>query len=234
MSHLQKLLTSFCIVAILILSLELPTAWAEPVEQLVSPSQAVFQTGIAAFHNENYQRATEAFTQVIQQQPDFAPAYSNRCLTHLVLNQYQQAIADCTQGLQLDPTHAEFYLNRGLAYDRLGEYQNAVADYNQLLQLQPHDYRAYYNRGLAQVALGEKIAALADYNQSLQYTPSSSTLQRADILNDRGVVYLQLQEPQHAIADFTQAISLNANDAKAYFNRACACHHEGDFFGSTA
>jgi tetratricopeptide (TPR) repeat protein len=111
----------------------------------------------------------------------------------------------------------------------LGEYQNAVADYNQLLQLQPHDYRAYYNRGLAQVALGEKVAALADYNQSLQYTPSSSTLQRADILNDRGVVYLQLQEPQHAIADFTQAIALNENDARAYFNRACACHYEGDF-----
>lgn len=232
MSNLQKLLTSFCVTAALTLFLWFPPAWAEPVNRSLLTSQETFQAGVTAFQNENYQLAAEAFTQAIEQQPNFVSAYSNRCLTYLILNKYRQAIADCTRGLQIDPTNAESYLNRGLAYYRLGEYQNAVTDYNQLLQLQPSDYRAYYNRGLAQVELGAKVAAISDYNQSIQYSSTLPAAQLAEIFNDRGVVYLQLKEPKKAIADFTQAIHLNADDARSYFNRACACHHAGDYLAA--
>ncbi|WP_354000913.1 tetratricopeptide repeat protein [Gloeocapsopsis sp. IPPAS B-1203] len=46
--------------------------------------------------------------------------------------------------------------------------------------------------------------------------------------NDRGLAQFNLQNYEGAIADFSLAIRLNANDARAYYNRGCACQKHGD------
>ncbi|MFM7425935.1 MAG: tetratricopeptide repeat protein [Elainella sp.] len=202
------------------------------VELRADPSpRQLLRDGVAAFQAEDYQLAVERFTAAIAAEPDLA-AYSNRCLAQIYLNAYEQAIADCTAALEFSSREPESLLNRGLAYYRLGEFSNAIADYNALLQLKPHDFRAYYNRGLAQAELQAYREALVDYGEAMrQISPlDHSTL--AEVHNDRGLAQLQLEHWPQAIADFTQAIQFNNSSLRAYYNRGCAYHHQGNLTAS--
>ncbi|MEM9162697.1 MAG: tetratricopeptide repeat protein [Cyanobacteria bacterium P01_F01_bin.4] len=193
-----------------------------------APDKLAIQQGVAAFEQADYQQAVVAFSQAVEVNPASAVAYSNRCLAHLQLDQPRAAIADCTQGLQINPEITESYLNRGLAYYHLGQYSDAIADYQQLINQHPEDHRAYYNLGLAQSALGNHIAALEIYNIALQNTAPSNVTATAEIYNDRGVSYLQLERYQAALVDFTQALDFG-NNPRAYFNRGCCYHHLKDY-----
>jgi tetratricopeptide (TPR) repeat protein len=52
--------------------------------------------------------------------------------------------------------------------------------------------------------------------------------------DNRGSAYAAKQDDDHAIADYDQAIKLNAQDTGAYFNRGTAWFNKGDFNRATA
>jgi Tfp pilus assembly protein PilF len=52
------------------------------------------------------------------------------------------------------------------------------------------------------------------------------------IHNDRGIAHLMLEQPQAAIADFTQAIQANPQDTRAFFNRGCVYHRQGNLIAA--
>ncbi|MEH2409492.1 tetratricopeptide repeat protein [Nostoc sp.] len=188
----------------------------------------LFKLGIEKILHGSYPEAIQDFTQAIKLKNDFSSAYSNRCLAYLQLGDYQNAIADCNQALKFTPNNVETHLNRGLAYYRQGDYQAAIADDNQVIALKPHDFRAYYNRGVARGMLGNHQQAISDYNLALINIPQSSSLLRADVYNDRGLAHFELSDIKAAMLDFSQAIRLNHNDYRAYYNRGCACGRSGD------
>ena len=167
MRYFYKVFASLSIVVALIFLLFTPLSRAESVSIPSTSAQDDFQSGCRRLSNGRLPTGYSGVYPIDEQNPGFAAAYSNRCLTYLETADYPLAIADCTQGLKLDSTNVESYLNRGLAHYRLGEYAAAIADYTQLLQLKPDDYRAYYNLGLAQFGLGDYEAAIASYDQSL-------------------------------------------------------------------
>ncbi len=195
-------------------------------------AQSSFQAGVAAFQQHDYLKARDQFSEAIRLQPDFATAYSNRCLTYIQLAQYKEAIADCSQALALKPTDKEAFLNRGVAAYRLGDFDNAIADATHVLELTPHDPRAYYNRGLAHVEQGHYREALVDYGEALRQLSPLDRSATALIQNDRGIAYLLLQQPQSAIEAFTEAIQANGNDVRAFFNRGCAYHQQGNLLAA--
>lgn len=190
-----------------------------------------FTTGVTAFQAQDYQSAADYFTQAIALDPDYGSAYNNRCLAHLQLKNYRRAIADCTQGIELTK-NIEAFLNRGLAHYRSGAYEAALADYSQVLQAKPHDARAYYNRGLAQVELGSYREAIVDYGEALRQVSPLDRVRQATIYNDRGLAQLLVKNPQQAIADFTQAIQFNGKSHRAYYNRGCVYHQQGNIMAA--
>ncbi|NJO08846.1 MAG: tetratricopeptide repeat protein [Leptolyngbyaceae cyanobacterium SL_1_1] len=203
------------------------TLLALPTWAIGSSDQSFFQLGVASLQAQQYSQAIAAFSQAVEQEPNHAAAYGNRCLAYLRTGQYVQAVADCTQAIERSSNHAEFYLNRGLANYRSGDYLAAINDYDRVLSLKTHDYRAFYNRGLAQFSLANYQAAIADYNQSLQKIPPLPAERVAAIYDDRGVAYLLLQNLAAAMPDFLEAIDHNPLDARAFFNLACVCHQQG-------
>jgi tetratricopeptide (TPR) repeat protein len=186
------------------------------------------QSGVAAFKDGDYATAYDAFSKAIQLNPEYGTAYSNRCLTDIHLRKNELAILDCSQALELRPTDREAYLNRGLAAYRIGNYEAAIADDTRVLELTPHDPRAYYNRGLAKVGQGAYREALVDYGEALRQLSPLERTTVALIQNDRGVAHLMLQQHESAIDAFTQAIQANAGDIRAFFNRGCAYHQQGN------
>jgi tetratricopeptide (TPR) repeat protein len=216
-------------------------AWsllAEPIPSDLS------QQGIWALEHGQFEQALTIFDQMIQERAALtsdapsAAVYANRCLVNLHLGRYPSAIADCTQAIEFQGTLTEPYLNRGLAYYRQGQFESALADYNAFLQRQPQDYRGFYNRGLVRLAQKALTEAQADFDHALTLASQEigadeegSTSSSADVLatiyDDRGLSLLLAQEPDAAIASFTQAIALDPTNIRAYFNRGCACHQLG-------
>lgn len=219
---------------------------ATPVAVTPINAQNLFNSGVEKTQSGDYEQALLDFTQAIRLDANLAAAYSNRCLVNIELGDYQKARQDCTQALQRSSNNSEAYLNRGLAHYRLSEHQAAIADYSSVIKLNPHDFRAYYNRGLAYFAQENYQEAIADYNQALhqgsQFNRSMDTLPStlATIHNDRGIAYLHLGDFEgadvkalaSAIADFSLAIDLDASNARAYYNRACAYHRRGHYIGA--
>ncbi|MDJ0735638.1 MAG: tetratricopeptide repeat protein [Nostocaceae cyanobacterium] len=197
-------------------------------------AKEIFQMGVKTMQQGNYSQAITYFTQVIQQQRNFAGAYSNRCLAHLQLQDYQNAVTDCTAAIDFFPGNPEAYLNRGIAHYRLLEYAEAIADDNQVIALQPRDFRAYYNRGIASAALGNYQQAISDYNLALTQIPQKSNYLLGDIYNDRGLAYFELKDLSAAMLNFDMAIRLNSNNYRAYYNRGCACARNGNYFGAAS
>lgn len=225
---LNKTVLGFGIaVALTILLLSEPALAAQKSD---SPTSAkdFLRLGVGALRQNNYPAAIENFTQAIQRDKQYAPAYANRCLAHLQQDNNQSAEPNCTQALQLNPDNTEAYLNRGLARYRLGEYQQAIADCNALVKLKPDEFRAYYNRGLAHAALGEYEQAIADYNQSL-HQGSLPEPNLAMIHNNRGVAQLKLNHLQNAISDFNQALQFHAANVGALYNRGRVFRQQGDY-----
>jgi PQQ-dependent catabolism-associated CXXCW motif protein len=74
--------------------------------------------------------------------------------------------------------------------------------------------QAYYLRGYSYYSLKQAQLAMSDYNQALSITPGNPYF-----LNDRGVLFRDLGDPDRAMQDFNQAISSNPNYALAYANR---------------
>lgn len=231
MSQLYRIFFSFGIAVTLLLS---PlTASAKAANLAVAPMSATefFNLGVEETRSEQYEQAIEDFTQAIDLDAGFATAYSNRCLVYIQLGDYEKAVEDCTSAVQINP-NKEAYLNRGLAYYRLGKYQAAISDYQEVIALDSNDFRAYYNRGLARFELKDFEGAIADYNQTLRKSHQRPEPLLADVYNDRGLAQLMLENVPNAIADFSRAITLDASNHRAFYNRACACHKKRDYIGA--
>jgi tetratricopeptide (TPR) repeat protein len=227
-------LTFSVIIAIFLMFLT-PTANSLPVSNSEVTASDLLKFGVNQMQQENYEAAIEYLNLAIKIENEYTAAYKNRCLAYLEIEDYTQAITDCTQALNLDTEDSEAYLHRGLAQYRQGNYLDAIADFNQALVLKPNDFRAYYNLGIAFAGTGNYSQAIIDYNQALKEIPPDNpnyNLFSADIYNDRGLAYFELQNLSAAMNDFDQAVSLNADDDRAYFNRGCICGRSGDNLGA--
>lgn len=221
----------FLLIAILGLTLSfltVPVAQAAPTSNTAITASDWFKLGVGQMMHETYEQAIESFNQAIELQKDFAPAYSDRCLAYLQLQQYHEAIADCTQALNFAPDNIEAYLNRGIAYYRQGNYPAAIVDHQQVIARKPADFRAHYNLGIAHAGNGNYSEAIVNYNRALTQIPQTMSLLLADIYNDRGLARYELLDEKAAMLDFSMAIRLNEQDDRAYFNRGCLCGRNGD------
>ncbi|MBE9228272.1 tetratricopeptide repeat protein [Phormidium sp. LEGE 05292] len=222
MIYLVQLLVSLCITLALIIYSPPATALTLANSSVQMSAQEFFRAGVEQMQSQNYSEAVQDFTDAIELKHDFFAAFSNRCLAYLQLGEYESAVQDCTEAVSLNSQNVESFLNRGLAYYKQGNYQSAIADYNQVIKLKPIDFRAYYNRALAKSDLQSYQEAMSDYNHALSLMPVQDTFQLAEVYNDRGTNRLMLNDNLGAIADFDQAIHLNQQDYRLYFNRACA------------
>jgi tetratricopeptide (TPR) repeat protein len=232
MSQLYRIFFSFGIVVVMIIWLLTAPTKAATLSVVPMSATDFFKLGVDETRSEQYEQAFEDFTQAIALDAKFTAAYSNRCLVYLQLGDYAKATEDCTAALQLNSNNTEAYLNRGLAYYRLRNYQAAIAEYQEVIDRNTNDYRAYYNRGLARLELKDYEGAIADYNQALNKIHQRSEPVLANIYNDRGLAELMLENVADAIADFSHAITLDASNHRAFYNRACACHRNGDYIGA--
>jgi tetratricopeptide (TPR) repeat protein/S1-C subfamily serine protease len=131
---------------------------------------------------------------------------------------FRGAITDFTQAIALNPQSALAYSGRGASYNELGDYKAALEDLNQSLRLDGTNGITHNNRGYTNTSLGNFRAAESDYTLAIKYNPQETK----NYLARRGNARFRLQDYQGAIADTTQALQMNSQNAYAYSVRADA------------
>lgn len=99
-----------------------------------------------------------------------------------------------------------------------GQYGEAIDTYTQVLALDPANAIAYNQRGNAYRQLAQYEMCLNDYTQAIQNATSQA--EAATYYANRGAVYALQNAWQRALDDFTQALNLNTEFARAYESRA--------------
>jgi len=165
--------------------------------------------------------------------------YVNRGFLRRVNLDYSKAIADYTKAISIDPKYAEAYAQRAFTYRNKRDVAKAIADAKKARELDPTISIPEFE--LPQVCkdaneLQHKTKkpdlsrVIQLYNQCLGnslYPPDRSL-----IYFNRGDARLVKGDIDGAIADFTEAISLDPKATRAYFYRAISREEIGDLDGA--
>ncbi|MDX2360386.1 MAG: tetratricopeptide repeat protein [Crocinitomicaceae bacterium] len=128
----------------------------------------------------------------------------------------QKLLDQLTAIIENDRNSGEEYYNRGVLYRMLGDTNSAIEDYNKSLQLNVLDetrFSTFVNRGVLHQGRKSYELALNDYNSALEMQPENEIA-----LNNRGYLFMDLNDTEKAKADFRMAITMNKLYTSAYQN----------------
>lgn len=94
-------------------------------------------------------------------------------------------------------------LQAGAVQIMKGNYQKAIAIFDQAIAMNPKNSALYTNRGVARMGLNHSQGAVQDFDQSIALQPTSVAY------HNRARANLRLRDRSKALADCTQAITLN-------------------------
>ena len=183
----------------------------------------VFQQGNFLMMLKQTKIAIEAYSYVVELNPNNAVAYNNRGLAYYEKGEIELAIKDYNKAIKLSSNYAFAYINRGIAYRKKGDADLAIKDYNKAIKLDSNDADTYYNRGNVYNDNGEIDLAIKDYNKAIKLDPNV-----AAIYCNRGNAYLKKGDADLAIKDYNKAIKLNPNYVYAYNNRGIVYQNNGE------
>ena len=209
----------------------------ELVPEGVKPKAAQPSAADAAAHvargrelaeKEQYDQAIEEYTAAIALQPDFAEAYLLRGKANDILgHQLVDSVADFTKAIELRPNWAEAYCQRGASWLRLGWVINASPDLTQAINLKPDYAEAYRLRSRCHPWSSKR--AKADLATAVRLDPTMASW--PDSVWDyyeRGQLLYRQSRFNEAIADLTQAITLEPEKAVLYNLRSRCFRKKGN------
>lgn len=159
-------------------------------------------------------RAEGCYGSCIALEPRFVWAHFNRGLAYLRLQDHQLACADFDQVIRLRPDLSDAYVNRALARQGLRQFRDAEEDLTLALAKGSSATRLYFLRSRVREMRGDSGGAQLDFNEGLRRTPTDEMSWLA-----RGFAHLA-RNPQAALADFDQALRVNARSLAALQNKA--------------
>jgi len=179
-------------------------AWGQGLQDLFRQAEEARQAG-------NFQAAEEIWRQVIEQDPDNAPAYlglGNRLRDQ---NKLEEAIAAYEKAIEVDPNYAFAYVGLGNALRSDNQLEAAKTQYQQAIELNPNLPGVYWNLGNVLSELGDLEEAIAQFRIALKLKPDS-----VPVYNDLGDVLLNLGNVEEAIATYNEAIDLGSRYVSSY------------------
>jgi tetratricopeptide (TPR) repeat protein len=122
--------------------------------------------GLSLGFRGDFDAARKKFSQAIELDPKFSPAYRLRAAASMKMYDWAGAIIDLDTLIGLDPNFAEIFNERGFARRQLGDLRGARDDFDRCVALGTDSPLAYGNRAEVEHMLGDDSAALADIAQS--------------------------------------------------------------------
>jgi tetratricopeptide (TPR) repeat protein len=167
--------------------------------------------------NGDLDRAVADFSRAIALDPTLARAYLARAQAHGQKGELDPALADCAEALRLAPDDPQAYALRGEAHGAAQKYDEAVADFRQARRLDPQRAETYagalaaahWCRAYAAAQRGSLDPALEDLDAAI-----ALDAHQAGMFALRGQVYTAKRDYERAVADFTEALRLDPQNAQ--------------------
>lgn len=107
--------------------------------------EKTYGEGNSAFGRKDFSGAISKYSEAIQLNPTYTPAYVARGNAYLALMDYVQALANYNAALGVDPTDSDAYFARGTLHWFLGELDVAESEYRSAVRYDS-DNSYYYSR----------------------------------------------------------------------------------------
>lgn len=110
------------------------------------------------------------------------------------------------EALKINPNSKWIYINKSSLLSEIGKTTEALETINILLRKFPNWFVAYNVKGALNSTLGNKNEAIKSFSKGIKLEPKS-----AQILTNRGNIYLEIDKIDDAKADFEKAVSIDPN-----------------------
>ena len=171
-------------------------------------------------HHHNYAMALQKCGQLEEAQASYRQAlqiddksvstWSNLASILRELGKTDEAIECCQEAIRIDPSYADAYNNMGNIYLSRGEAEQALRWADQAIELNPENASAFATAAGALQSACESQAVVDHLTEAIKVTPED-----ADLYVRRAEAMLNYGQPDEALADFEQAMTLDSNCTRA-------------------
>jgi len=98
----------------------------------------LFKQGVAHISGGRLHEAIETFTQITEQEPDFAEGWNKRATAYFLAGDYRRSLADCDEVIKRNPQHFGALSGYGQIYLRLEEPDKALEYLRRALAINPN------------------------------------------------------------------------------------------------
>jgi len=184
-------------------------------------ADAYLEKASLEFKEEEYgNKALALANEVLQKNPNNFEVYLTIGYAYEVLQDYSKAFENYSKAIEMEPDYSISYTKRGHAHDLVGDLNSAEADYMKAIQISDQNDIALMN--LARIAQRK-----GDFENAKKY--AESVIQISRIAYNRatayeiiGLAYLDSEDNQSAIDNFSKSIDAYEKYVSAYSNRAYA------------
>lgn len=188
---------------------------------------ALIARGQAESRRGNQAEAQRDFEAAVKADPRNATALVNLAAVTALRGDVAATIPLLDRAIEIDKSDPLAFYNRGYARFTLKQYDKALEDYSAAIDLDRTLGLAFNNRALTRVVLDKDLkAALDDVDEALNLMPLN-----LDVRETRGFIYLKLNEPAQALANYDAALVLDPNRPLALYGRGLARLRLGDAGG---
>ena len=171
---------------------------------------ALMTLGTANFLLGRAEDAVRYVQQGADRHPERAEVWSRLGQMALAKGDVDTAEGPLRRATQLEPANASYLYNYGLFLDQQDRRIEAVPFYERAIAASPLSYEAMNNLALIESARGNPVKALALLNKAVASNPDNE----GTFIN-RGNYYASVHQWTKALADYAQALKLNASNVIA-------------------
>jgi|GEM_PF-6218688 len=172
--------------------------------------------------------AIAAFTQAIALNPKLVPAFSGRAASYAASGNAEAAVRDFGAALLLNSSDTVSLNGRAAVYLNAGLLTEAVNDASAAIAVAPAAPDAYVTRAMAYQGLGRWQESVKDCSRIIELSPSPAAF------SCRAEASFMLKDYRQAVADYTQAVTLDAGSPEPYISRGVALRSDGQYDKSLA
>ncbi|NQU20139.1 MAG: tetratricopeptide repeat protein [Candidatus Nealsonbacteria bacterium] len=184
--------------------------------------------------NRDFDAAITYCNIAIKHDPVFGSPYMLRAHAYEGKGNLDQAIADYTQEIRLCPGGGSDYISRAIAYEKKGDLEEALSDYTTAIMGNPS------NQSFVKRCASTRVDCIKESNTGKRYALSEMIALYDDAIRRcpddpalyicRGSLYrATTRHNERAVAEYSQAIRLDAKCAEAYYCRAEAEESLGEW-----
>lgn len=172
-----------------------PSPLRRPVAAMPHSVQDRFLSAVEAEEAGEKQRAIAIYEEILESNPEYAPASINLGTLHFHLRQYERAEELYRRATETDPGYVLAYFDLGNVLDEMARPDESIAAYRKAISLAPRYADAHYNLALAYERKGQRRQALRHWQSYLRLDSSGPWADHA-----RGQIRKILSHEKLAIA----------------------------------